>query len=215
MSYTCKNYEDLGGNRMVIGGELHLEDAAIISVGKNAVAAKMMRYQVAAAKATAAVANGIHAAVTDTGVSQVITTGITNPSVPRNVTATAGGTGANITAVRVIVAGTDFDDAVITETLPVFTAATPGLVQGLKAFKTITSITIPANGTGVTTAVGFGEVLGLPSLLSQNTVVRTFLNNVKETTDPTIAVDAVNLSGNTMKLNSTLNGTAVDTYYIK
>lgn len=336
MGYTCKNYEDQGGNRMVIGGELHFEDAAIVTVGKNATAAKIMHYQVAAAAAVAAVIDAVHLAkacpainvaaagvikaasaitdiltITETaavgaagnglnillttnagdtlavtktdgtktinialanttaakntaaliqaavralttvgGISvaaitcaaggnwdaaaiatgqtgsvafsgglspiDIITTGITSPAVPKSITATAGGTAGDIKPIQVIVAGTDFEDAVISESLPVFTENTAGTVEGIKAFKTITSISIPgADGLGATISIGYGEKLGLPSRLSQNTVLRTFLNNVKETTDPTIAVDSVNQSGNTMKLNSTLNGTVVDTYYMK
>lgn len=170
--------------------------------------------QIPAALATVASTTGINAAVTDTGVQQIITTLITNPTVPRNITATVGGTGANITAVQVIIAGTNFADVAITETLPVFTTATPGTVQGSKAFKTVTSITIPVNGTGVTTSIGFGEKLGLPYKLAHNTIRDAFLNNVKEGTAPTVTTSATVLESNTIDLNSTLNSTVVDAYLI-
>jgi hypothetical protein len=150
-----------------------------------------------------------HAAVTDNGAQQVVTTGITNPDVPRNVTATSGGTGANITAVQVIVTGTDHYDNPLTETLPVFTAATPTTVSGAKAFKTITSITIPANGTGVTTAIGRGSAVGLRRRLSRDSVLNAYLNGVREATRPTVAFNAAAISGNTVILNSALNGNPV------
>ena len=50
----------------------------------------------------------VRAAVTDTGVQQVVTASITNPAVCRNVTATAGGTAADIKAIQVIAGGTIF-----------------------------------------------------------------------------------------------------------
>lgn len=150
-----------------------------------------------------------HAAVTDTGAPIIVTTAITQPTTARNVTATAGGTGANITAVAVIVTGTNDEDAVITETLPVFTAATPGTVTGSKAFKSITSITVPANGAGVTTSIGYGAKLGLGVRLSRDSISRAYLNGVREATLPTVAFSPTVLESNTVQLASALNGTPV------
>lgn len=170
---------------------------------------------IAAASATVASTTGIHAAVTDTGSAQTITTGITQPSVPRNVTATAGGTAGDIKAIQVIVAGTNYAGTAITETLTAFTVDTAGTVTGAKAFKTITSITIPAHdGTGATTAIGYGEKLGLPDKLPANTVVLASLGGVKEGTAPTVAVSSSALESNTVDLNSSLNSSAVDIWYI-
>lgn len=152
----------------------------------------------------------VHAAVTDTGAPQVVTTGITSPAVPRNVTATAGGTTTDIKAIQVTVAGTDIDGNAITETLPAFTVDTAGTVTGSKAFATVTSISIPAHdGTGATTAVGTGAKLGLPVRLARNTVLAAYLGGTRETTAPTVAVHATALESNTATLNSALNGTAV------
>jgi hypothetical protein len=152
----------------------------------------------------------VHAAVTDTGVQQVVTTGITNPDVPRNVTATAGGTAGDIKAIQVTVAGTDINGVAISEQLPAFTVDTAGTVVGSKAFKTVTSITIPAHdGTGATTAIGTGSKLGLPTLLARNSVLAAHLNGVREATAPTVASSASAVSSNTASLNSALAGTAV------
>lgn len=156
----------------------------------------------------------VHAAVTDTGVDQVITTGITNPDVPRNITATAGGTAADVKAVQVIIAGTNAEGVAITETLPAFTVNTTGTVTGSKAFKTVTSITIPAHdGTGATTAIGTGAKLGLSERLSRNSVTAAYLNNVKEGTAPTVATSSTAVESNTVSLNSALDGTAVRVDY--
>jgi hypothetical protein len=171
--------------------------------------------QWSAAEAATASTTRVHAAVTDTGAAQTVTTGITNPPCPRNITATAGGTAEDIKAIQVIVAGTDFNDEAISETLPVFTENTAGSVVGSKAFKTVTSITIPAHdGTGATTAIGYGDKLGLPYLLTHNTLLMTFLNNVLEGTAATIASSSTLISSNTIDLHSALNGTVVDAYFI-
>jgi len=150
------------------------------------------------------------AAVTDTGEVQVITSDITNPDVPRNVTATTDGTAADIKAVQVIVTGTNIFDVAITETLPVFTVNTKTTVVGSKAFKTVTSVTLPVHdGTGATTSVGLGAKLGMPVLAARNNVFRAFLANVTEGTAPTVAVSASAIESNTVTLNSALDGTAV------
>lgn len=157
----------------------------------------------------------IHAAVTDNGAPQVITTAITNPDVPRNVTATAGGTNTDVKAIQVIVTGTNAYGDVITETLPAFTVDTTGTVVGSKAFKTVTSITIPAHdGTGATTAIGTGvggsnSKLGLPVKLDRDTIVNVHLNGVRETAHPTVAFSSTVLESNTIVLASALNGTPV------
>jgi hypothetical protein len=157
----------------------------------------------------------VHAAVTDTGVQVTVTTAITNPDVPRVVTATAGGTAGDIKAIQVVVHGTNVLDETISETLPAFTVNTAGTVTGTKAFKTVTSIVIPAHdGTGATTAVGVGDALGLPDALSRNTVIYTFFADVKEGTAATVTVSSSAIESNTITLNSALDGASeVRPYY--
>lgn len=172
-------------------------------------------HTVAAAAATVASTTGIHAAVTDNGSEQVVTTGITQPSVPRNITATAGGTAGDIKAIQVVIAGTNYLDEAITETLPAFTVDTAGTVTGSKAFKTVTSITIPAHDdTGATTAIGFGEKLGLPDKLPTNTVLLASLGGTKEATAPTVATSTTAIESNTVDLNSALDSSAVEIFYL-
>lgn len=173
------------------------------------------RYAIAGALAVAADTNGVLAAVTDTGAQQVITTGLTSPAVPRNITATAGGVADDIKAVQVIVEGTDYAGNVITETLPAFTVNTAGTVAGSKAFKTVTKVTLPPHdGTGATVEIGWGDKLGLPDKLPHDTVSGAYLNNVFEATPPTVATSSSVLASNTVDLNSALNGTNVDIYYL-
>jgi hypothetical protein len=163
----------------------------------------------------AASTTGVHAAVTDNGAPQVITTGITQPDVPRNATATAGGTAGDIKAIQVTVAGTNESGDAISEALPAFTVDTAGTVVGSKIFKTITSITIPAHdGTGATTAIGRGSKLGLGRKVDRNSVVAAYLNKTKEGTPPTVAVSSSAIESNSVLLNSALDGNEVSIDYI-
>ncbi|MDD3173587.1 MAG: hypothetical protein PHF63_08005 [Herbinix sp.] len=168
---------------------------------------------------TAAIATGETAAVDFTGGvtadDDVLITGITDPAVPRNITATAGGTAGHIKAIQVIVEGTNYNDEAITETLPVFTVDTAGTVTGIKAFKTVTKITIPPHdGTGATTAIGFGSKIGLLYKLSHDTCLFAFLDNAKESVAPTVSISATAIENNTIELSSSLSGKIVDAYFI-
>ena len=168
------------------------------------------RIEIPAAAAVVANTTAVKAAVNSAGSTLVITTGITNPAYPRALTATAGGTAGDIKAIQVTVTGTNFNDEVITETLPVFTVDTAGTVQGSKAFKTVTQISIPTHdGNGATTAIGFNEKMGIPFKLSRNSVLNAYRDNVKEGTAPTVTTSATVLESNTVDLNSALNGTIV------
>lgn len=169
--------------------------------------------ELTSAHAVVADNDGVLVATTDTGAEQIITTGIGELPMPRNITATSGGTG--IAAAQVTIKGIDYDGKEITETLPVFTAGTPTTVEGAKAFREVTEITLPTHGgTTATVSIGFGDILGLPFKLEHPIVLGTFLNDVEEGTAPTVTTSATNLENNTIKLNSALNGTAVDIYMI-
>lgn len=160
----------------------------------------------------AADAAGLMAALTDDGAEAVVLAGnlLFQPDVPRNVTATAGGTAGDIKAIQVIVAGKNAEGQSITETLPAFTVNTAGTKAGAKAFAEITQVTIPAHdGTGATTSIGFGDVLGIGHKLTRNTVLNAHLANTLEGTAPTVAVSATVLESNTADLNSALDGTQV------
>lgn len=151
------------------------------------------------------------AAWTDVG-AQVIhkTATITSPVVPRNVTATSGGTAADINDVQAIVYGTNRNGQAISETLPVFTENSATTVVGSKAFASITYIDLPVHdGTGATTAFGTGAKLGLPYKLTLDTVQAAFLAGAREATRPTVAVSATDLESNTVALSTALAGTAV------
>jgi hypothetical protein len=127
-----------------------------------------------------------------------------------------GGTAGDIKAISVIVYGKDYANSAVRDTLPAFTVNTAGTVQGTLAIKTVDSVYIPVHdGTGATTAIGWGDKLGIPYKLNHNTVLFAFLNNTKEGTAPTVVTNSSVLSKNTIDLNSALNGTKVDVYLIQ
>lgn len=151
----------------------------------------------------------VHAAVTDNGAQQVVTTGITNPDACRNVTATAGGTAGDIKAIQVVVAGTNIYGEAISETLPAFTVDTAGTVVGSKAFATVTSITIPAHdGNGATTSVGTGAKLGVPVTLPRKTFINLFVDDVVDTISAS-TVSSTAVESNTVTATTALNGVKV------
>lgn len=158
----------------------------------------------------AASLTAVHAAVTlADGEVTTVTTGITNPDVPRALQ--IKGNAAGIVG-NVVVTGTNINGEVITETIA---ANGANAVQGNKAFETVTQIVMPArNAGGDTISVGFNDKLGMPYLLAHNTVLFAFLNNAKEGTAPTVTVSASAEDGNTIDLNSALDGNPVDVYLI-
>lgn len=147
-----------------------------------------------------AFANGV------TGDIDTITTGLTNPPTPRNITATAGGTEGDIANVAVTVYGTDFDDRAISETLGYFTANTAGSVTGTKAFKTVSKVEIPvADGADATVSIGFGSLFGLPIKLGHK-MLKVAFNKAWEASAPTVALDDDELCKNTIQIVGTLDG---------
>jgi hypothetical protein len=177
-----------------------------------------VRLQWSAAEAAAAATDGVHAAAGTYGTGPVtVSTGITNPPSPRNLTATTAGTAADIKAGTVEVTGTNINDEVITETLPTFTVDSATTVVGNKAFKTVTSYIVPdMDGDAATVAIGFGDKLGLPFLSDTggSTVLLATLAGVREATLPTMVGDADEIEKNTVDLASALAGTAVDVYLL-
>lgn len=109
----------------------------------------------------AADATGVSAAIT--GSDSAATSGTLDVTLdtPRNITITAGGTAASITASAITITGTNVEGKVITEDLTP-TADTAGLTTGNKAFKTVTAYSIPTqDGAGATYSIGTGSKLGI------------------------------------------------------
>jgi hypothetical protein len=115
----------------------------------------------------AAAAAGLRAATATTVAPQtVLAAGLLAGGVaellarPRNVTfTTAGATPADAPATALIT-GTDINGDAMTETVNIAQTAT--IANGVKAFRTITSIAFSAaDGTGATVSIGYGNAFGL------------------------------------------------------
>lgn len=114
----------------------------------------------------AAAAGLLAATATTVAVQTVLTAGLLAAGKnelaarPRNVTfTTAGGTPADAPATATIT-GTDINGDALTEVVNIAQTAT--IANGVKAFKTITSIVYAAgDGTGATVSIGYGNAFGL------------------------------------------------------
>jgi hypothetical protein len=167
-------------------------------------------FQRTAAEAAAASTTAILAATALTVAAQAITVGITNPPAPRSIQVVGDAAGM---VGNIVITGTAYDGSDITETLAMNGTT---VVEGAKAFSAVTQIELPAytHGGTDTVSVGFGNKLGLPYKLSINTVLAAYLNGVREATAAAVTVSATNIEGNTILLNSALNGTSVDAFLI-
>lgn len=124
-------------------------------------------------KVAAGSADAVLAATNGAAAAQTITSGITQPDVPRalSVTPTANTTGSPLS---VVIMGKNSEGKVITESF-VIAANSTSIVNGNKAFDEITSIAIPGNSTGLTITVGTLNKLGIRHrLFRQNTTVKVY-----------------------------------------
>lgn len=134
----------------------------------------LYRYQWTSAAPAAKSASGSHAAVTLTTSAQDITTGITNPDVPRNlrVTITLGG-GSQHTGKTVTVYGTDIAGNAISEDFDISSLATAAIVVGVKCFKTITHYALPIRTQASDQiTLGTGDKLGIGKVLHNASLVK-------------------------------------------
>lgn len=203
---------------MVANAQWHELSTLLLSLFSDNVqrtAAFIRPLHIDGADAGATAAAGVHAAITGSNSAiTTVTTAITNPKWPRNLTVTPGGTTTDVATGNVVIAGTNIDDEEISENFAFLANATAATV-GAKAFKTITSITIPIqDGAAATFAIGYADKLGLPDGLERNTVLKAYLNCVLEDTAPTVALGGVYIENNTVDLASALDGNDVDIYYI-
>lgn len=168
--------------------------------------------RITAAQGVAAAADGVHAAITGSGSAvTTVTTAITNPPCPRNLTITPGGTTADVKGMSITVTGTNIKDERITEDFAFLANATAATV-GAKAFKTVTSISIPAqDGAGATFAVGFGELIGLPVMLTDKPLTFVKDDGVIMTA-PTMTIDADEIEKNVIDINGSLDGSVYDVF---
>ena len=111
----------------------------------------------------AADADYVHAAITGTGASQDVSTGITNPDFGRNITITT----TNVATPSGVVTITgNLADGTTAQT-DAITIVAGSLASGVKAFVTVTNINTPTGlSASDTVTVGIGDVLGLTNSIS-------------------------------------------------
>ncbi len=142
------------------------------------------------------------------------------PDVPRNITITPTGTTTDVESCAIVVNGTNFLNAAISETIT-FAANASALVAGAKAFKTVSSVVFPADcesgAFGATWVIGVGDVLGLKRCMAQaGNVAWAVFDGAYEGTRPTCIADADEVEKNTCDINGTLNGAKnVDLYFVQ
>lgn len=122
---------------------------------------------------------------------------LNQPDIPRNVTVSATPTGDADTLGTIVITGTNYIDAVITETITPLSGQT---VAGTKAFKTITNIAgvgWVTNGDADLMNVGTGNKLGLPVALTS-------------TAEIPLAVLGTSITAHNPVAAGTVEGTTVD-----
>ena len=162
-----------------------------------------------ATEAVVADEDGVHASITATEAAKTITTEITNPPCPRNITITCThGEGSNMSG-NVVITGTNIFGETITDTIA--EGADGSAIQGTYAFKTVTSILVPGwTQSGDKITVGFGDKLGLPFYLyGKDQVIQCSFDYVIEETRATVVADDGDIEKNTILLNSSLNDKVV------
>lgn len=131
------------------------------------------------------------------------------PDYTRNLVATFNAT----TNASIKILGTDIGGNSISENITISNRNT-GVTT--KAFKTVTRVYADLNTgeTSKTLKLGTGDLLGLNTMLSMNTVLWAFLGTTKEGTAPTVTTNSTVLSLNTADLSSSYDGSPVRIYYI-
>lgn len=112
--------------------------------------------------------------------SQVVITSFANTTPldpPRNVTFTASNS-TDFNAVSMVVEGTDLHGRVMTETIAL-TDNGNTTNSGVKCFRTVTRITIPAQGgAGGSYTIGFGPVMGLSKPIKSRQAVPVVIKEI-------------------------------------
>lgn len=149
-----------------------------------------------------------------------LTAGLSNPGVPRNLVITPGTSTTDVASCVVSVAGTDFYGAALSESFT-FSANQGSATTGSKAFKTVSSVTFPANCEdspfAATWSIGQGEKLGLDRCMADaGDLAWSTVSGTYESTRATMAVNSSSVSGNTADFNGTMDGAAdFNIYYVE
>lgn len=132
----------------------------------------------------------------------VVISGFTQPDFPRAFSITGSASGINTVQSWL---GTDVEGTTILDSA---TANGTATVAGTKAMKTVISVAIApkTNSSGDTISLDTTDILGLNHRMDTDAVFWTNFGNTREATRPTVTFDGTNISGNTVLLNSDLDG---------
>jgi hypothetical protein len=150
----------------------------------------------------------------------VLTSFTAQPDVARLINITPTGTTGDVEACVITIAGTNINGAAITDTIT-FVADASSAVASSKAFKTVTSVTWPANcesgSFAATWTIGITDALGLKRCMdAAGHVAFAVFNNAYEGTRPTCVADVDEVEKNTCDINGTLDGAKnVELYFIQ
>jgi hypothetical protein len=150
----------------------------------------------------------------------VLTSFTAQPDVARNITITPTGTTTDVEACVITVAGKSILGRNISETFT-FAPNDSTLVAGAKAFKSVSSVTWPADcesgGFAATWIIGVEDVLGLKRCMDQaGNLAWTVFDGVFESTRATCIADADEVEKNTCNINGTLNAVKnVDFFFVQ
>lgn len=139
-----------------------------------------------------------------------LTTFTSNPDVPRVLSITPQGTTGDIESCVIVVAGTNIFDKAISDSFT-FAANATGKQTGTKAFKSLTSVTFPADcesgSFAATWDIGVEESLGVERCVAnKGDAQHSLLNGDLEATLPTMVVDSDEVEKNTANFNGAYNG---------
>ncbi len=153
---------------------------------------------------------GIVTAITNTGLT--VSSFTLQPDVPRNIVITPGGTSADVGDCTITVNGTNIQGRVISET---FTAVANSVtaLTGAKAFKTVSSVVMPAACEDApytaSWSIGVGEKIGLNHCLSTaGDWFHSSVSGTKEATAATLVLDDDEVEKNTADFVGSMTGSA-------
>lgn len=152
-------------------------------------------------KVAAGTATAVLGSTSGSATAQTVTANITQPDVPRalSVTPTANATGSPLS---VVVTGTNVEGKVITEAFIIPVNSTT-VVNGVKAFKSVTSVAVPGNTSGLTVTVGTQNVLGINHrLFKNNTTVKVYSATAHKGALTLQGVPTVTASAESVELNT-------------
>jgi hypothetical protein len=170
-------------------------------VNANVTAVSTLRYSVAPTLQTAT--SAMPATLLLVAAQTAVTAGIIQPDVPRIIT--VKGNGANVTG-NVVIRGTNINDVAITDTI-----ASNGATEvlGVKAFKTITSVDLPAYAVAGTESIslGRGVKIGFPVAIPNtgNVISKNFNGSV----DAGTVTAATTVEGSIYSVAGTMDGAKI------